>query len=145
MKKIILFCILITTLLLIACAVEETQPEETVTEEPAITEEVIQETVIQGPTPETISELKCVDNKIEAVITNTQAEAIEIAKDIKIMINGLIVIDPECDSLTLEPGASTICTDLSGHLAIREGKTNTVKLNLQHESIVEYVECYVEE
>ena len=152
MKKIILFCVLTLVLLIISgCkAAEEAAPEEPIAVEEPVKEEVIQETVIpetaiQGPTSETLSELRCVDSKIEAVITNTQDSSVELAKDIKIMINGLLVVDPECDSLILAPGASTFCSDLSGHLAIREGKTNTVKINMLHESVVDYVECFVEE
>ncbi len=147
MRKIILICVLMTTLLLIACStVEETAPEETVAEEQAeVIEEVIEETIIQEPSTEILSALKCADNKIEAVLTNTNSEPVEIAKTMKVMINGLLVVDPECDSLTLAAGESTFCSDLSGHLTVREGKTNTVKINVLHESAVDYVECFVEE
>lgn len=142
MKKI-LFFILAIVLLLTACKIAEIQSEvaEEITEEPTEAEEVIEETIIQEPSAAILSGLKCIDDKIEGVITNTQDQAAELNKEIKVIINGLIVIDPECDKSTLEPGESTVCSDLSGHFTIRTGKVNTVKLNLLRESVIEYVDC----
>ena len=142
MKKI-LFFILAIVLLLTACKIAEI-PEETAeaeSEEPAVAEEVIEETIVQEPSAVILSGLKCIDDKIEGVITNTQDQAAGLNKEIKIIINGLIVIDPECDKATLEAGESTVCSDLSGHFPIRTGKVNTIKLNLLRESVIEYVDC----
>ena len=141
MRKIIILCIL-TTLLLVSCKPAEEAPEEPTP--PPVPEMMPEEAAEEPVIKETLSELRCVDDRIEAVISNTNTKTLEIAKDIKVMVNGLLVVDPECDSLTLEPGQSTFCQDISGHLAIRKGKTNTIKLNLLHENIVEYVQCFVE-
>jgi len=88
-----------------------------------------------------LSEVSCVDGNIQAKVTNTGAADAALAKEIKVLVNGLLVVDPECDKATLAAGESTLCTDLSGHLSVREGKLNTVQINLANDRAVEYVMC----
>jgi hypothetical protein len=56
----------------------------------------------------------CADNKVSAVITNQEGREMTIVKDIKILIRGLVVTRPDCDKMTLAPGESAICDDISG-------------------------------
>ena len=144
MKKLILICILITALLLIGgCkkAVDEqpvTEPSVPVVVEPQEGEGNGAEAAEPG---KILSALKCLDGAIEGIVTNTGDKELTLAKDIKVLINGLIVVDPECDKLVLAPGESVYCRDLSGHYAIRKGQVNRVQLNLLGERAVEVVDC----
>ena len=88
-----------------------------------------------------ISEARCIDNNIEVVLTNPTEKVLTFAKDAKIIINGLVVVDPECDKLTLEPGESTYCTDISGHLAIRQGAVNRIQVNMFSERGLSDIKC----
>ena len=139
MKKIILFLgVLLIGLFLIGCS----EPEEDLTPPEVPEDDEGAETPEADVSVDMLSELRCFDNeKIEAVITNTGESAIELAKDVKVLLNGMIVVDPECDTLVLAAGESTACSDISGHIPVRDGTTNTVQLNLAGERIVEYVEC----
>ena len=148
MKKIILFLILASIILIIGCKEEIVEEEGTAEEAaPPVPPEMAEEAAEpeEPAAVEILSGLRCMDNKIEATITNTKADALEITKDVKVVVNGLVVIDPECDTLILQPGESTYCSDVTGHYAIRQGKVNTVQLNLKGESIVEYVDCVAAE
>jgi len=139
MKKIILFFVLALALFMISACTEQEGPKDTEVDTPP---EIPEDT--ETPT-EMLSGLRCIDDKIEAVIVNTGDAAVVLAEDIKILANGLIVVDPECDKLTLEAGESTVCSDITGHFNIRAGKTNSIQLNLAGSRIIKYVDCVEEE
>ncbi|MBR9691829.1 hypothetical protein GOV06_03495 [Candidatus Woesearchaeota archaeon] len=92
-----------------------------------------------------ISSMKCVEDRIQAVIKNTGDTEATMVKDIKVILNGLLVVDPVCEKLTLAPGEETQCQDISGHIAIRTGKVNSVQINLLRDRAIEYVDCSEEE
>ena len=142
MKKMIIFCILAVLVLMASgCKTDIVEEQETESETPLIEEPVIEEKAVEEP-KEMLSGLRCAGDKIEAVITNVGDRTLELTKDIKIMINGLPpVADPECDKLILEPGESTICSDISGHYSIREGRVNTIQLNFYGGRVFESVKC----
>lgn len=125
MKKLIFVLILAMCLILVGGCKKEVPatpsgavtPEETAA--PPAPQETA-ETAAQAKPAEMLSGLRCIDNNtIEATIANTKDTALELTKDIKIMLNGMIVIDPECDKLTLNPGESVYCKDITGHIPIR--------------------------
>ena len=108
MKKIILLCLLISALLLFSGCKEKVEEQETpeVPEEPSIPEQE-QAPLEQGLELEMITEARCIDNKIQLVMTNPTEEALVIGKTAKIILNGIVMIDSECDKYTIEPGASS--------------------------------------
>ena len=139
MKKIILFMI-IALLLVSGCKKAEKeevgQPPFPI-EEPEL-EEAPVETISEL---EMISEARCIDNKIELVLTNPTDETFILGNTAKIIINGLIIVDPECDKLEIAPGESIYCADLSGHIAIRTGAKNTIQVNMKMERGLSVVDC----
>ncbi len=156
MKKIILFCILAISLLLItACkkTVEEPVIEEPVIEEPVVEEPVIEEPaepqltgesdVVETITPglEIISGARCLNAHIEAVLTNPTEETLTIGKDAKIIINGLLSAYPVCDSNTIAPGESVYCEDITGPLTVRKGQLVKIQVNMKTERSVSIVDC----
>ena len=57
------------------------------------------------------------------------------------IINGLVVVDPECDKLTIAPGESVYCSDISGHYAIRQGEVNRIQINMERQRGISDVKC----
>ena len=147
MKKLILVLILAICLILVGGCKKEVPvtPSEAAAPEEAATPPTppeMAETAAPETPAEILSGLRCIgNNTIEATIANTKDTALELTKDIKIMLNGIIVIDPECDKLTLNPGESVYCKDITGHIPIRQGKINTIQLNLAGERITGEVSC----
>ncbi|MBW2995681.1 hypothetical protein KY332_00100 [Candidatus Woesearchaeota archaeon] len=131
---------IITLLLIAGCKkAEEVTPPEL----PEITEAQEEEAEL-GEEGKMLTLLQCTNGAIEAVITNTGTEEATLAKDIKVIINGLLVVDPECDSMTIAAGESTYCKDISGHIATRIGKVNTIVANAKNDRSVEYIDCAAE-
>ena len=139
---------LLLMLVLIGCK-REVEPEVVVEAPPAVEEVIVipeEPAVPEAPVEvktvlDMISEARCLDNKIEVLLTNPTDETITLARDAKVIINGLIVIDPECDKLTLAPGESTFCTDISGHFSIRTGEKNRIQINMRSERGLSIVDC----
>lgn len=134
---------IVICLFLVGCAREAEIPSapEGTPAEPIIAQPVpalVEEPVVQKPL---LSELRCVNDQVSGVVYNNEDSELRLAKDIKVFINGLVVVDPVCDNLTIAPHSSVFCQDLSGHFNVRRGKTNTIKLNLKSDSIQEVVEC----
>ncbi len=139
MKKLILFCILTIALLLFAgCKKAEEEPAPPALPEPVI---IVEEPTEEAEPGKMLSELRCIDGAIEAVVTNTGETEAAIGDDIKVMINGLLIVDPECDKYILAPGESTYCKDISGHIKIRTGKENRIQLNALRERALEVIDC----
>ncbi|MEE9525364.1 MAG: hypothetical protein V3V78_02035 [Candidatus Woesearchaeota archaeon] len=134
MKKILICTLIITILLITGCK----KAEEDIFEVP---EQIIPEEQEQIEEVKMLELLRCSNGAIEAVVTNTGTEAVTLAKDVKVLVNGLLVVDPACENLTISPGESTYCQDISGHLATRTGKVNTVVTNAKHERAIEYIDC----
>jgi hypothetical protein len=140
-------CILAISLLILGgCKSKEQAPTEqpAAPVEPVVAPAAPEEPAASAEQPLTqpsISEARCVDSRIEAVLTNTGSASAVLGKDFKIILNGLVVIDPECDKMTLAAGESTYCKDISGHYTIREGKVNTVQINAFSERAFEDIDC----
>ena len=127
------------------------EPEPEITEpEPEITEpEVTLPESEIPPAPietmkgklEMITEARCFDNRIEVVLTNPTDETLTLAKDAKVILNGLVVVDPECDKLEIAPKESVYCSDISGHYAIRQGEVNRIQVNMKSERGLSDVDC----
>jgi hypothetical protein len=105
----------------------ETGPE---TQAPVVERPVLPEPEV--PT-EYVGEGKMVTNavcteegKIGAVITNIADSTVEIGKDIKILLRGLVVKTPGCDKTELAPGESTTCTTLNGPFPVISGQNEVV-------------------
>ncbi|MBW2965975.1 hypothetical protein KY342_02620 [Candidatus Woesearchaeota archaeon] len=106
-------------------APEITEPEIT---EPEVVEEE-EKIVLPKPKVETeykgdelISDAVCADGKIGAIITNTGTESASIPKDIKILLRGMVVIDPDCEKMTLSAGESITCENVAGHFPTGTGQ-----------------------
>ena len=102
-------------------------PEEPEVEEPEVVEE--EEEVLPEPKvateykgDELISDAVCADGKIGAIITNIGEEEATIPKDIKILLRGMVVIDPDCEKMTLAAGESILCENVAGHFSTGTGK-----------------------
>jgi hypothetical protein len=93
------------------------------------------------PPIEMVSKARCIDDRIELFLTNPTNNTLTLAKDIKIHVNGMIVADPKCSRDELMPGKKAFCSDVSGHLAIREGKENTIQINMGSEKKEFVVNC----
>ena len=126
---------------------EEIQPEleEQAQQEPPIIESPSAEDL---PIPETaneqvdmVSRAKCIDDRIELMFTNPSNQTLTFVKDIIVKVNGMVVADPECNILTIKPKRKALCTDISGHLPIKEGKKNLVQLSTKQEDIELIVDC----
>ncbi|MBD3249732.1 hypothetical protein GF336_06830 [Candidatus Woesearchaeota archaeon] len=151
MKKIFVLSLLVISLLIFSgCEQEvaEDSPEDQVPPAmPDVAPGDTSEPEIQQPAPvdaSFISELRCIDGRegrIEAKITNTEDEEIVIGETVKFMINGLLTSKSECEQKTIAPGESTFCSDLSGPLAIRDGKSNLIIANTPSQKITETVIC----
>ncbi len=111
MKKAIIACILVLILVLTGCKVPEEEVNETVEEGPEVAAEE----------KELVSNLKCENGVISGTITNTGDSTIDLTKDIRIIIRGLVVANKllVCEKTTLKPGESTSCSKLNGVYQIR--------------------------
>lgn len=138
-----ILCIL--TAILLAISGCKTQEETKTNTGTTISDVIPDEDAAMPASGEFISDLRCADDKITGVITNIEDEQIQLNGNVKVMLNGNVVVDPECDKLVLEPGESTICSDLSGHFSIRTGKVNTMQFNLAGVRYIEYADCAVKE
>lgn len=120
---------------------KETAPVETTPVVPAEQNADVEKPVAASKAA--LSDLRCAGNKsIEGVFTNTDEKPIKLAKDVKIIINGLIVVDPDCDKLDVQPGEAVYCKDFTGHLSVSGSKkTNEVTLNFHDKKVIEYVTC----
>lgn len=122
---------------------EEAPPEIPVYTEPEPEEQAeVQEPVIvsreEAPS-ELLTELRCVDDKIEGVVTNVADETMDL-NDAIIYINGMLRRNPECDTMVLEPGESTFCTNLKGFASLKE-KGNKLIFRISGLQAVEIINC----
>jgi len=92
-----------------------------------------------------ISDLKCVDDRIEAVITNIADETITVAKDVKIIIHGKFIVHPsfiQCEKDSLEPGESMYCPSIvGGQYPLSEKNRFIFRITGATEGLLEVVEC----
>ena len=145
MKK--LFIIIGLLFFIVACKTFVADPVEPEVVEPEVVEpEVVEPEVVEPevdePVPtQLLTDLKCVDTKLQGVLTNINGKTVEFNKDLKIIVNGKVVASADCEKSALEIGESTFCNDLSGHLHIREGQTSKVVVSLLRESQQEVVTC----
>ena len=147
MKKTVIFMLVVVSLVLVGCAKEvaEEQPEA-VEPEPEPEPVPVEEAVEPEPEPEpeaeqkTVSDLKCVDGKIEGVIINVLEEPVT-AYDIRVILNGMVV-NPAllgCGSLDLQPGESTKCESLNGRYPTKP--TNTLLVAVGMAQVKEILTC----
>lgn len=119
--------------------------EPSITEPSAITEpSSIKDLPIPETTPEPVdmaADVRCVDDRIELMFTNPTNDTLTLVKDVIIEVNGMVVVDPECNILTIKPKKKALCIDISGHLPIKEGKENTVQLSTKTEKVRLVVDC----
>lgn len=95
----------------------------------------------EGKMLEMITQARCLENRIEVVLTNPTDATLTLAKDAKVIMNGLTVVDPECDKLVIAPGESVYCADISGHYSIRNGEMNKIQVNMKAERGLSEVDC----
>jgi hypothetical protein len=125
-------------------AVEE---EKEMPEEAA--EEMPEEAAPEMPTPKVpteyvgdiLSDVVCIGDEIQATITNTGDQTEKIGDKLVVQVNGLVVRAPVCEKMTLAPGESVRCSDVSGPFAIRTGKENLVIVKLKGDSSQATVTC----
>ena len=142
MRYTMIICV-IALLIISGCKTQETT--QTTNTGTTINDVIPDETETAPASGQFVSELMCIDDKITGVITNIEKEQIQLNGNVKVMLNGNVVVDSDCEKLVLEPGESTTCADLSGHFAIRTGKVNTMQFNLIGKRFIEYVDCAVKE
>lgn len=98
------------------------EPEENMTETPEPTEEVeVSEDTgkIDYGSRGILSDVKCEDGKMSAIITNVLDKEMYIKpktyeNELRVMVNGIVSKWYECDKETLAPGEHTYCSDLLG-------------------------------
>ncbi|MBW2982014.1 hypothetical protein KY343_03985 [Candidatus Woesearchaeota archaeon] len=122
--------------------IPEEMSDDTETFEPEIT--ILEDVEIELPEEapvEVVSDVNCIDNKIELLLANPTNKTLTLVEDIVIHLNGMIVVDPECRISTLMPGKKVFCSDISGHLAIRKEKKNTLQISMGSEKFDFVVDC----
>jgi len=129
MKKTILVCILIMTLVLTGCK-KAGEAEQTTEMQPEA-----------AKPKELVSDLKCVNNKMSGKITNTGSESVNLVTDLKVMVRGLVVAGNllECEKMVLKPGESTYCSNLIGVYPVIE--ENRVLIRMGSDEKVTDVSC----
>jgi archaellum component FlaG (FlaF/FlaG flagellin family) len=122
MKKTSMVCILLMVLILAGCKAPEDQVNETVEEEAVVEEEA-----------NLVSNLNCANGVITATITNTGEETIDLSKDIRVIIRGLVVANKiiECEKTSLKPGESTLCSKLNGVYPVVENNALVVRFGTE--------------
>lgn len=109
---------------LTGAAVAEPAKEEVKAADPLVEEETADEEVVEGTTA---SGPICKDNAIEMDVTNPSNElTVTLGLKAFVFINGVKVAVPDCDKLTLAPGETVHCTDITGPVAVRKGKDNKI-------------------
>ena len=71
---------------------------------------------------------------------NTGSSTVKIGSDLKVLIRGLVVLEPGCDDSELAPGESTACGNLNGPFPVVEGK-NEIFGRIGPEEVVATVTC----
>ena len=113
-------------------------------------QDLIETTPVQEPPNsiiqkiEMISQEKCFNDRIELVLTNPTDQTLTLVKDIVVHLNGLIIVDPACVKSILKPKESIYCSDISGHLPIREEKENTIQISIESQKITKIIDCRVQ-
>lgn len=103
--------------------------------------DMIKEEIIEkADTTKPISSLRCVDSRIEAVITNIFNEEKIVGDTLQLVVNGKVVRDAGCSKTKLSKGESTYCSDLTGEFNTESGD-NIVILNTYGEKTIEHVMC----
>jgi hypothetical protein len=149
MRKLMLLFFLF--IFLAGCMAPEKQPA---TAEPAAVTESAEAAVenislenrtIAVPSGEVISQLRCVDRRIEAVITNIIDRPMNVNNDIKVILGGKFVVHPsniKCEKAVLQPGESMFCSDLvGGQYPVGEKNRIIFRIAGIEEGILEIVEC----
>lgn len=80
-------------------------------------ETIKQEVLEEADDEELLSGLKCKNMKIYGYVTNIDDEKKKLGDDVKIIINGIVAKDIDCEKLVLDPGESTYCSNLAGHIS----------------------------
>ena len=111
--------------------VEQPQPQEQV---------VITETLREEAPTELLTQVRCVDNKIEGVVTNVDDEQMDLSDSI-IYINGILKRNPECDTMILNPGDSTFCENFIGNIKPSTSKGNKLILRISGLQWEEIINC----
>ena len=154
-KTAIIFCLLaIVGLLLGGCARKEApviEPEPVPVPdlpvevpEPEVVEPELPEaevpTEYAGRGAEMISDVACSDGRISARLTNTGDSAVTVGRDMVVMLRGMVVLQPECETMALEPGQSTVCTKLNGPFPVAPGR-NEIAVKIRLSDAVATVTC----
>jgi hypothetical protein len=119
-KAVLLLCILALGILFLLGGCKAPEEEAEVPEAEVEVPEVEAEEGLPAEVEQEVAAgawlagVACAEGRISAVITNQEGRDMEITKDIKLLIRGLVVTRPDCDKMTLAPGESAICDDISG-------------------------------
>lgn len=151
-KKLTILFVILASLLLITACKEEVVEEEVMEETPEAmeeTSEAMEEPVLTGePDPveaktelEMVTGARCINGHIEAVLTNPTDMELEIGRDAKIIINGLLSTYPVCNQQMIGPGESVYCEDITGTLSIKKGDNIKIQVNMRTERSVSVVNC----
>lgn len=132
MKKTIMAFVLLLALILAGCKAPEEQVNETVEE---------QEVVVEEAEANLVSNLNCANGVITATITNTGDKTIDLSKDIRVIVRGLVVANKiiECEKTSLNPGESTLCSKLNGVYPVVEN--NAIVIRFGTEQVLMDVTC----
>lgn len=138
MKKLILGILMVFFIVLAGCKVQEkTNIQQT--EEQTIPQ---LSTSLEPKAKELVSNMVCKDEKISATITNVGNVTIDIQKDIKVILRGMVVAGNllECEKTTLKEGESTSCSNIVGIYKAVSG-TNRVVVRLGKSEIIKEINC----
>ena len=151
MKSRVLFVVLlvvaIAALFLAGCT-SSTSDENTAAPQPVekidVKKEIIEETPVVIAPPvvpsdaELLSLVVCQDKKIMLTLTNTQSSDL-LVKDVEFRLNAALDPSPDCDSETLTPGQSTVCSGLD---VVPLGRQPVVQVRLKNgEQMVQKALC----
>ena len=89
---------------------------------------------------EMVSQMACVDGVASGRITNTDNVAWVYGKDVKVLLRGLVIHDPGCEKMELEPGESADCTTLNGPFQVVEG-LNEITVRSKNKEVIATVTC----
>lgn len=150
MKKIMFVGLVLSMILLFACApMEVAEPETTppAEEAPPIVEETPSaapesaemEVLPESTIPESyLTDLECDEDAIKVTVTNLGDEAWE---GINVYLNGGWDKEPGCEKYELEPGESTTCDAIDFPVVYQGGKENVVQIDANGKSLLLRINC----
>ena len=122
-------------------AIPEQETIEPIVETQETNEEItIIETAREEAPNELLTSLRCIDNKIEGVVTNTLDETMDLSKAI-VHINGILNRNIQCDIYKLEPGESTFCENFISNIKPKTKNANNFNFRVSGLQFIDMVNC----